>query len=376
VRGTEHLSTLIGSIYDAALDPARWVGVLEQAAKFANAPAASLYTRDICGKTAKIAHQYGLDPQYVQLYMQTYVGRVPALDYFIASIEEPLSTADVLPYAEFVQTRFYKEWAIPQGLVDALHTMLDKSATSGTAFVVFRHARDGLVNEETRRRLRLIVPHVRRAALIGNVIEQKTAEAAIFADTLDGISAGMLLVEATGRIVHANSAGLAILTKAEVLRAAGGRLVANDQQSDQVLADIFASAGEGDAAIGIKGIALPLNTRGGERYVAHVLPLTSGARRRSGAVYRAAAALFVHKAALDAPSPPEAVAQAYKLTPMELRVLLGVVELGGVPAVAQALGIAETTAKTHLGDLYEKTGAGRQADLVKLVASFSNPLLD
>jgi len=28
-----------------------------------------------------------------------------------------------------------------------------------------------------------------------------------------------------------------------------------------------------------------------------------------------------------------------------------------------------------LGHLYEKTGAGRQADLVKLVASFPNPLV-
>src|SRR5205807_6582020 len=135
----------------------------------------------------------------------------------------------------------------------------------------------------------------------------------------------------------------------EVLRAAGGRLVANDQQSDRILADIFASAGDSDAAIGIKGIALPLNAHGNGRYVAHVLPLTCGARRRGGAAYRAAAALFVHKAALDAPSPPEAIAKAYKLTPMELRVLLAVVELGGVPAVAQALGIADTTVKTHLG---------------------------
>jgi DNA-binding CsgD family transcriptional regulator/PAS domain-containing protein len=376
VRDTEHLSTLIGSIYDVALDPALWVGVLEQTAKFTNASAASLYTRDISAKSANIAYQYGLDPQYVQLYMQTYVARVPALDYFIASIEEPLSTADVLPYGEFVQTRFYKEWAMPQGLVDALHTMLDKSATSGTAFVVFRHARDGLVDDETRRRVRLIVPHVRRAALIGKVIEQKTAEADTLADTLDAISAGMLLVDATGRIMHANAAGLDMLTKADVLRSVAGRLVANDRQSEQALADIFASAGGGDAAIGIKGIALPLKTRGGERYVAHVLPLTSGVRRRGGAAYRAAAALFVHKAALDAPSPPEAIAKAYKLTPMELRVLLAVFELGGVPAVAQALGIAETTAKTHLGHVYEKTGAGRQADLVKLVASFSNPVVD
>ena len=118
-----------------------------------------------------------------------------------------------------------------------------------------------------------------------------------------------------------------------------------------------------------------LNTRDGERYVAHVLPLTSGARRRAGTSYQAVAALFVHKAALDRPSPPEAIAKAYRLTPMELRVLLAVVEVGGVPEVAEALGIAETTVKTHLGHVYEKTGAGRQADLVKLIAGFSHPLV-
>jgi DNA-binding CsgD family transcriptional regulator/PAS domain-containing protein len=375
MREAEKLSAIIGHIYDAALEPALWDGVLEEAARFANAAAASLYTRDLASKTATVAHQYGLDPQYVQLYMQTYVERVPARDYFIAGIEEPLSTADVLPYRGFVETRFYKQWAMPQGLGDVLHTMLDKSATGGAAFVMFRHARDGLVDDETRRRVRLIVPHVRRAALVGKVIEQKTAQAANLADTLDGISAGMLLLDATGRIVHANAAGHAMLAKAEVLRAAAGRLVANDAQSDRILADIFASAGGGDMAIGVKGIALPLKAHGGERYVAHVLPLTSGARRRSSAGWRAAVALFVHKAGLDAPSPRDAIAKVYRLTPMELRVLLAVVEVGGGPEVAQALGIAETTVKTHLGHLYAKTGACRQADLVKLVAGFASPLV-
>src|SRR5207248_5003262 len=170
------------------------------------------------------------------------------------------------------------------------------------------------------------------------------------------------------------AAGHAMLQKADILRAAGGRLVAKNPEADQTLADVFASADSGDVAIGSKGVALPLNTRDGDRYVAHVLPLTSGARRRAGVSYRAVAALFVNKAALDRPSPPEAIAKAHKLTPMELRVLLAVVEVGGVPEVAEALGIAETTVKTHLGHLYEKTGAGRQADLVKLVAGFSNPL--
>ena len=55
--------------------------------------------------------------------------------------------------------------------------------------------------------------------------------------------------------------------------------------------------------------------------------------------------------------------------------LLAVVEVGGVPEVAEALGIGEATVKTHLQRLFGKTETRRQADLVKLVAAFSNPLV-
>jgi DNA-binding CsgD family transcriptional regulator len=120
---------------------------------------------------------------------------------------------------------------------------------------------------------------------------------------------------------------------------------------------------------------VPLSARNGEHHVAHVLPLTSGARRRAGTAYAAVAAVFVHKVALTTPSPPEVIAKTYALTASELRVLLAIVNVGGVPATAEALGIAETTVKFHLRRLFEKTGAKRQADLVKLVAGFSNTLI-
>ena len=63
------------------------------------------------------------------------------------------------------------------------------------------------------------------------------------------------------------------------------------------------------------------------------------------------------------------------MTPSELRVLLAIVQVGGVPETAEALGIGEATVKTHLHRLFNKTGAGRQADLVKLIAEFSSPLV-
>ncbi len=54
--------------------------------------------------------------------------------------------------------------------------------------------------------------------------------------------------------------------------------------------------------------------------------------------------------------------------------LFGIVEIGGVPDVAPALGVSETTVKSHLQRVFEKTGTNRQADLVKLVAGYMSPL--
>jgi DNA-binding CsgD family transcriptional regulator len=184
----------------------------------------------------------------------------------------------------------------------------------------------------------------------------------------------MILVDVNGQIVHANAAGNAILKAADFLRTVCGRLVAGDPAINTALREILVAANAGDAVLGVKGIALPLTAHDGVRYVAHVLPLTSGARRVACLAYNAVAALFIRKAALEAFAPPEVIGEIYKLTPTELRVLLAIVDIGGVPEVAAALGVAVTTIKTHLSRLFEKTGVARQADLVKLVAGFSTPL--
>jgi DNA-binding CsgD family transcriptional regulator len=78
---------------------------------------------------------------------------------------------------------------------------------------------------------------------------------------------------------------------------------------------------------------------------------------------------------LDLPSPPEALSKEFQLTPTELRVLFAIIEVGGVPETAAVLGISEGTVRTHLHHLFGKTGTSRQAELVKLVAAYSNPLV-
>jgi DNA-binding CsgD family transcriptional regulator len=201
-----------------------------------------------------------------------------------------------------------------------------------------------------------------------------SAEAATFADTLDGLDVGLCLVDAAARLIHANTAGHDMIEARDILFEIRGHLAACDQTVNRTLQHFFAAAGQENALLGADGIAVPMIGRDGKRHVAHALPLTSGARRRGGVAYSAVAALFVRRAALMLPSRSEVIGKAFKLTPTELRVMLAIVELGGVPEVAAALGVANTTIKTHVRRLFEKTGAARQADFVKLVAGYATPL--
>ena len=370
----EQLSTLIGDIYDAVLDPAQRIDVIGKIASFTGGDSGGLLSKHSLGCSEKLYCYIGADPESLQAYSESYPKLDPTADTHSFGVAQVVSTTDVVPYEEFRRGRFYREWARPHGWVDVASAVIEKSATSCTFLSVVRHEANGLVDDEMRRRMALLIPHVRRALLIGKTIHRKQTEAVCFSDVLDGLSAGMILVDANGRIVHTNNAGNAILDAGDFLRSVCGRLVASDLAINAALREILVAANAGDAALGVKGIALPLTAHDGERYVAHVLPLTLGARREAGLAYNAVAALFIRKASLEPFSPPEVIGEMYKLTPTELRVLLAIVDIGGVPEVAAALGVAVTTVKTHLSRLFEKTGVARQADLVKLVAGFSTPL--
>jgi DNA-binding CsgD family transcriptional regulator len=370
------LLALIGGIYDAALNPDSWNEILPKIGAFVGGSAGGLFAHDSSRRSGNVFYEFGTGPDFRKVYLEKYITMDPMFGtYFVLDVGEVFSTSTVMSHAEFLESRFYKECIRPQGWIDNVCVYLDRTPEGHAGFSLFRHECEGLADEPTRERLRLLVPHLRRAVLIAKLIEFKTAQTATFADALDGLSAGMLFVDSNGRVTHANAAGQALIADGDVLRAPLGRLTASDPDANRALRDIFLAAASGDAAIGIRGVAVPLVARDGERYVAHVLPLSSGARRSAGVSYAAAAALFVQKAALATRSPPEAIAKTYRLTAMEVRVLLAIVEIGGVPEVAGTLGIGESTVKTHLKRLYEKTGARRQADLVKLFAGYTSPLL-
>jgi DNA-binding CsgD family transcriptional regulator/PAS domain-containing protein len=372
---------LIGSLYDGALDSAEWEHALSSLCTFLNSVNVSIGSFEPRLRNMSLANTWGYDPHYLSTYRERLQKFSPLLvNGHGAPIGLAQSVRDVMPYEKFERSVFHQEWTKPQGHVDALRVNLARSETAVTFVLAGRHKRVGLVDDEMRRRMDALTPHLRRAVRIRDAIGRRSVEAAALADAADAIATAMLLVDDAGRIIRVNASAEALLAERTVIRQHSGHLNVIEPRADQALRDAIAAARAGNGAIGAKGIALSLagpDTNAAaaqELWIADVLPLTAGARRSCEPSHGAVAAIFVRQVALDLSLPCAALATAFRLTSSELRVLMAVIEIGGLPKVADALGISETTAKTHLHHVFAKTGTNRQADLVRLVAGFASPL--
>ncbi|MET4017422.1 LuxR C-terminal-related transcriptional regulator [Bradyrhizobium sp. S3.2.12] len=289
-----------------------------------------------------------------------------------AAVGQIQTIRDWIDVDEFRTTTFYNEWAQPQGLEDAANILLGKSAEGISRLSIMKGG--GPVDRRMYQTISHLTPHMQRAMLVRQKLQQQNALETTSVRTLDALRTAVLLLDADGHITHANASAREILDEADVLRSVHGRLVTSDLNADRMLRQALAGTALGDRSMTSASISLHLTARNGSHYVGNLLPLTAGRRQMFGAGYEACAVLFVSKAALETIVAPDLIRKLFKLTPAELRVFLAIVEIGGVPDVARSMGIAETTIKTHLTRIFTKTGTKRQADLVRLVAAFTSPI--
>jgi DNA-binding CsgD family transcriptional regulator len=379
MRNAEQFSLLLRDIYDAALCPSRWAEIVTASQDYIGAFAASIVVNYENRYHSGGGTGYGALEQAYRKYSA--LPGMRRISRRTLREADAISSASALSKAELSEVPLFAEWCEPQGVRDILTYGFTK-AHGGSVFLrigggaVFAlHKDQGPSSDAAMQRMQLLMPHMRRAVQISNAINLRDAEAATFIHLLDGLRAGIFLIDAEQRMVHANASGRELLSEGEIIRIADGKLVANERNGGKMLEIGVARAAKGGPASigGPLAMSLKANGRGG--CVAHLLPLTSGARRSSAERYEAVAVLIVHRAELVLPPPYQSFVQRYNLTPAEARVSLAIAQIGGIPDVANALGIGANTVRTHLQRVFSKTDIRRQADLVRLIAGLASPLL-
>jgi DNA-binding CsgD family transcriptional regulator len=371
----EWLSATIGAIYDCALAPDRWPQVLEALGRRFNFYGVVLGIVQLRPDAHGVQVHFGFDEEWFawgaahpEEVTQAW-GGAAAIEAF--PLEEPILALEVKPWAEWQKTRYYREIMGPREMVDGLLIKLSGEPQLMGYLGVSRHASYGLIEPVVVETFRLLAPHFRRAVTISNFFDLKEIEAGTFNAVLEGLTCAVVLVDEDLAVVRANPAADRMLADARVIRPEQGRLTVAGRLAEDALRSAVRMAAENEASIGRRGIGIPAVADDGAASVLHVLPLKRR-EMRPGLVQRAVAAVFV--APGDASEPVDVIAILYDLTPAEAQICSAVCKGRTLARTAADLGIAKSTARTHLLRVFEKTGCKRQAELAALAARLS-PML-
>jgi DNA-binding CsgD family transcriptional regulator len=192
--------------------------------------------------------------------------------------------------------------------------------------------------------------------------------------TLDLLVVAIVLVDADGRIVHANRAAMRYLDEARAVQRHGGRLTASDLGAAVALRTAIGQAARCSRAAGAgSGVAIPLPEVDGRDLAAWVLPLPGTLPNEPAAPCSAEVAIFLREIGDTPPLAGELLARHYGITPAECRVLTFLIQGMTPHETASALRCSETTVRTHLQHLFAKTRTRGQPDLVRLAMSALAP---
>jgi DNA-binding CsgD family transcriptional regulator/PAS domain-containing protein len=364
----ERVSTLIGMIYDCAVDPDHWQQTLAEICGAMQCMSGAMMLLDLEHSRHKFAYTCGLSSEWAKRFLE----HSDDLTLFYRrafSREMCLDGEPLLVSRLFEQTgprgrRVYEDWTQPQGISEMVQTVVLRQARRLAVLGANRHRSVGPLTDEEMGFVRMLVPHLRRALTITDILDTKKLEVNTLAATLDQFSAGILVVADRGRILHANDTAREMLSKREPIVSTKGILSVRDRRADRELANAIALAQADEAAIGANGIGVPLRDEGSA--VAHVLPLARG-ELRTRLTPQAAAAVFITRPDDAVPEDISAVAAGFGLTPAESRVLGHMASGATLAEAAYSLGVSGTTARTHLYRIFSKTGVSRQSELIALV---------
>lgn len=367
------LGDLIGVIYDAVLEPSLWHETLDRIRLHFNLHNAIMGLTRLGHEPTSIAVSVNIPELYLAMQGAEYADEILRLwggpeQVVRYPLEEPRSVLSVTDQKTFHSNKYYIDFGAPQGLDDMVAIVLTRDRRQVGNVGFGRHRDFGPVTDDVIAGLRVLAPHLRRAALITGILEEERKSTAMFEAVLAAVRSGIVLVDRRARIIYANPAGQAAIDSGSPLRNDHGKLELRGEVVPGHLQLAVRAAAEGDISLGRRGIAIPGTHTDGSPYVAHVLPLFDR-NVRAGLPGEAIAAIFIADRNDDPQFVTDAATMLYSLTPTEARVFELIVAGHSSSEMAHLLAVAPSTLKSHTLKLFDKTGQHRRADLVRLAVA-------
>lgn len=363
-------ATLIDVIYDAALDPRKWIALLSRFIDDLDCSGASFCIQDSDPSAIQqlIAVQRSADGDGLRRYHYA----APYLLWDEGEAARPWNPAAarlaVVQSAFLEKSEPYDDLLASQRAGRRFDVLRLADQGSITSLTLFRNDGMEYFGTAERQYLDLLKPHLRRAARLSLTLADLRGKRRAQMAVLDRLPFGTLVLDCQGRVLLMNRGAKGILSKTEALKIKLGRLTGARAKDMGQLKKFFGRCTRERAlAAPCRHELLSFSDLTGRNSVSLLLApvdLTDGLDA-TGATVTGFLFDSDHRPKVCRPT----LVRLYQLTGAESRLVEALVAGETLETAAGRFGVSKQTLRKQLGTIYQKTGTHRQAELMSLVLS-------
>ena len=382
------LSKVIDLIYEGAIDPDRWDGILPVLANWLDAPRGWLFTPMHVPGIGAAGGGYSFTHAFAPSMAQTWRDKWHTQDLWAMRAAElgkfvegnVFRGDELLPESAITPTEVYREFMLPNQIHYLLSGLVFGTTSPGmmpTACSFFRGLGDKSFTRRDSDKMRILLPHISRSLGVAQRLRDADLKVAASLAALDKLSAGVLLIGRSESVEFANRAAQRMLAEDDGMalryRAGcsnGGKLLIDDTNTARAVRVAVKNAIAPDVMATehfCRFITIP-RPSGRAPYSMHFSSLPEknefSASREVPRVI-----VFITDSAAPVTVDAEVLKQTYGLTPAEIRVAVTIAQGQTLKEMSSSLNVTTGTLKSHLKRVYDKTRTDSRAKLVKFILS-------
>ncbi|MCW5982202.1 MAG: helix-turn-helix transcriptional regulator [Bryobacteraceae bacterium] len=363
------LSRLIGLIYAAGEDPRRWPEFLESFADRIGGRQTNLLLCDVREPASSLLASVRADPVTNREFHRDWAGeRNP---YLTCGHPGMRTSGSVVISEQLIaderkrRTPFYNEFERRHD-IEAL-VGLNIVVRPPVMFSITTHfsRRDGERRGEQIELCRLLMPHLQRSVSLHRLLGDARGRAQAIERALESVNIGVAFVDERGRLLHANGEAERIVRARDAIILRFNRLRGATPDAEDRLRNAIVKACRGVGEI------VAVERAGGAGYY-QVTACPVNPEGPAGR-FRAAAVLLIRDTAkLAAPAGGD-LRRLFGLTAAESKVARALLDDSTIAAIAGEFQLSENTIRTHVKNIYSKTGVSKRSALVRLLCAALEP---
>jgi DNA-binding CsgD family transcriptional regulator len=274
---------------------------------------------------------------------------------------------ELVPDEDLLQSAYYRDYLQPIGIFHILGA--DTVEPDGLlARLRIARRREELPFDNKHKALcEKLLPHLRRAIQIHARLSRTESERDVYAGAVNQFSVATMILDERGRVLTTNSIAARLLEQQDGIFLSDEHLQITERQKNNQLQELvnFAITAQRSGSTGIAR-ALRVSRPSGQSelgLVIRAVPVSEWGEGQSSPCI----AIFISDPDQQESASQQLLGELFDLTPAEANLAVKLARGLSLAQLSEQQNISQHTARAQLKSVFSKTGATRQAELVRLI---------